>query len=85
VGKLQQSDFGTGKTSEKSNEITAIPELLESLFIKSCVVSIDAMGCQKNPTCSVPASIHHILRQLHFAKLIYGGLRLFFSISNRFV
>ncbi len=32
--------------SEKSNEITAIPVLLDMLAIESCVVTIDAMGCQ---------------------------------------
>jgi predicted transposase YbfD/YdcC len=31
---------------EKSNEITAIPKLLEMLAIKGCIVTIDAMGCQ---------------------------------------
>lgn len=40
--------LGQEKTAEKSNEITAIPELLNSLAIKGCLVSIDAMGCQKN-------------------------------------
>jgi len=35
------------KTSDKSNEITAIPELLDLLDIKGCIVTIDAMGCQK--------------------------------------
>ena len=33
--------------SEKSNEITAIPELLDVLAIENCVVTIDAMGCQR--------------------------------------
>ena len=32
---------------EKSNEITAIPELLQILELKGCIVTIDAMGCQK--------------------------------------
>lgn len=32
--------------SEKSNEITAIPLLLDTLDIQQCVVTIDAMGCQ---------------------------------------
>jgi predicted transposase YbfD/YdcC len=32
---------------EKSNEITAIPELLKLLKLKGCTVTIDAMGCQK--------------------------------------
>ena len=35
------------KTDTKSNEITAIPELLELLSIEGCLVSIDAMGCQR--------------------------------------
>lgn len=35
------------KTDEKSNEITAIPELLKLLDIRGCIVTIDAMGCQK--------------------------------------
>lgn len=38
---------GQTKTEEKSNEITAIPELLEQLMIKGCIVMIDAMGAQK--------------------------------------
>lgn len=38
--------LGQVKTDAKSNEITAIPELLALLDIKGCLVSIDAMGCQ---------------------------------------
>lgn len=38
---------GQTKTKEKSNEITAIPALLEQLMIKGCIVTIDAMGAQK--------------------------------------
>lgn len=38
--------LGQCKTDTKSNEITAIPELLSLLEIKGCLVSIDAMGCQ---------------------------------------
>ena len=39
--------LGQEKTAEKSNEITAIPELLEVLELKGCIVTIDAMGCKK--------------------------------------
>lgn len=39
--------LGQFKTSEKSNEITAIPMLLEILSVEGCLVTIDAMGCQK--------------------------------------
>ncbi|MBP9692177.1 MAG: transposase [Alphaproteobacteria bacterium] len=34
------------KVSEKSNEITAIPKLLEWLDLRETTVTIDAMGCQ---------------------------------------
>lgn len=39
--------LGQYKTEDKSNEITAIPALLELLDIRGCIVTIDAMGCQK--------------------------------------
>ena len=39
--------FGQERVDLKSNEITAIPELLEALYVKGLLVSIDAMGCQK--------------------------------------
>lgn len=39
--------LGQVATREKSNEITAIPQLLSLLEVKGCIVTIDAMGCQK--------------------------------------
>jgi predicted transposase YbfD/YdcC len=39
--------LGQRKVDAKSNEITAIPELLELLNVTGCIVTIDAMGCQK--------------------------------------
>lgn len=39
--------LGQVKTAEKSNEITAIPELLDMIDVKGSTVTIDAMGCQK--------------------------------------
>lgn len=38
--------LGQRKVDEKSNEITAIPELLDVLILAGCIVTIDAMGCQ---------------------------------------
>jgi len=38
--------LGQVATEAKSNEITAIPRLLELLVLKGCIVTIDAMGCQ---------------------------------------
>ena len=39
--------LGQRKVDTKSNEITAIPALLELLALKGCIVTIDAMGCQR--------------------------------------
>lgn len=39
--------LGQQQVDEKSNEITAIPALLRLLDLKGCIVTIDAMGCQK--------------------------------------
>lgn len=40
--------LGQVKVNDKSNEITAIPELLRALELKGCIVTLDAMGCQKD-------------------------------------
>ena len=40
-------------TGEKSNEITAVPELLDSLNIESSIVTADAMSCQKEIELSI--------------------------------
>lgn len=47
--------MGQEKTAEKSNEITAIPKLLEVLALKGCIVTIDAMGCQSEIAKSIIA------------------------------
>ncbi len=39
--------LGQSKVDDKTNEITEIPKLLELLNISGCLVTIDAMGCQK--------------------------------------
>ena len=39
--------LGQRKVDETSNEITAIPELIKVLELKGCIVTIDAMGCQR--------------------------------------
>jgi predicted transposase YbfD/YdcC len=40
--------LGQRSVDAKSNEITAIPQLLKVLELKGCIVTIDAMGCQKD-------------------------------------
>lgn len=43
----QRMVLGQVKVSEKSNEIIAIPKLLDMLAIEGAIVTIDAMGCQR--------------------------------------
>ena len=43
----QRLVLGQAKVAEKTNEITAIPDLLDLLTLKGATVTIDAMGCQK--------------------------------------
>jgi predicted transposase YbfD/YdcC len=54
--------LGQIKTEEKSNEITAIPQLLECLCINGCIVTIDAMGTQKEIAAAiVDKGAHYVL------------------------
>lgn len=39
--------LGQVKVADKSNEITAMPQLLELLELSGCIVTIDALGCQR--------------------------------------
>jgi predicted transposase YbfD/YdcC len=45
--------LGQVATEEKSNEITAIPQLLEIIDVEDAVVTIDAAGCQKNIAATI--------------------------------
>ena len=47
--------LGQQKVDSKSNEITAIPPLLAVLVLKGCIVTIDAMGCQKDIASAIVA------------------------------
>jgi predicted transposase YbfD/YdcC len=45
--------LGQVKVDEKSNEITAVPELLRMLKLKGAIVTLDAMGCQKEIAATI--------------------------------
>ena len=47
--------LGQVKVDDKSNEITAIPQLLELLDLSGCIVTIDALGCQKEIAAQITA------------------------------
>ena len=47
--------LGQREVDGKSNEITAIPELLDILHLDGCIVTLDAMGCQKDIATQIRA------------------------------
>lgn len=62
--------MGQSATDEKSNEITAIPDLLDQIEVKNAVVTIDAAGCQKSiAQKTVSNKRDHVLpSKLHFRR-----------------
>ena len=55
----QHLTLGQVSTAAKSNEITAIPELLALLQLRDCIVTIDAMGCQTAIATAIRAKKAH--------------------------
>jgi predicted transposase YbfD/YdcC len=47
--------LGQREVDGKSNEITAVPELLDTLHLNGCIVTLDAMGCQKDIAARIRA------------------------------
>ena len=75
--------LGQVKTDEKSNEITAIPELLKVLSLEGCLVTTDALGCQRKIAQQIveqggdyllavkdnqPALLEHVLQAFEHAE-----------------
>lgn len=72
--------LGQLKTEEKSNEITAIPELLGMLDIGGCTVTIDAMGCQREIAEQiVQQEGNYVLALKRNQKMVYEDVALFFE------
>ena len=68
--------MGQVKTQEKSNEITAIPELLSILSLENTVVTIDAMGCQKEiATAIIKKEADYILAVKGNQKELYQNIQ----------
>ena len=67
--------LGQIKTAEKSNEITAIPELLKMLIIEGSVITIDAMGCQEAIVKQIIAQKgDYVIAVKQNQKTLYQGL-----------
>jgi predicted transposase YbfD/YdcC len=72
--------LGQTKTDEKSNEITAIPELIKQFELKNTIVSIDAMGCQKSiAKLIIEKKGHYVLSLKGNHSNLHDQIKLFFE------
>jgi predicted transposase YbfD/YdcC len=68
--------LGQLKTSDKSNEITAVPKLLRVLELSGCIVTLDAMGCQKEIAKEIKeADAEYVLALKGNHGLTYGEIK----------
>jgi predicted transposase YbfD/YdcC len=76
--------LGQKKVDKKSNELTAIPELIEILEIAGTVITIDAMGCQKDITSLIfKKKGHYILALKSNQKLLYKAVKEWFKLAQK--
>lgn len=72
--------LGQFKTDDKSNEITAIPQLLKLLDIEGALVTIDAMGCQKKIAAQIiDQKGDYLLQVKDNHKTLHEEVKLFFD------
>lgn len=76
--------LGQRQVDAKSNEITAIPALLEVLDVRGCIVTIDAMGCQKAIARQiVEQEGEYVLALKANHRFLYRAVELFFKGARR--
>lgn len=74
---------GQIKTEEKSNEITAIPQLLDLLDVEGSIVTIDAMGCQKAISTKIKSKgADYILSVKGNQGHLHQSIKYFFTICR---
>lgn len=74
--------MGQVKTSDKSNEITAIPELLDLLLIKGSIITIDAMGTQKDIAAKIiEKKADYVLALKENQKNLYHDVKDYFDTA----
>ena len=76
--------LGQVKTSEKSNEITAIPELLDLLAIEGCIITIDAIGTQRSIVKKIKEkNAHYVLAVKENQKGLCHDIKDYFETALR--
>ena len=72
--------LGQVKVKDKSNEITAIPQLLRVLELEGCIVTMDAMGCQKDIAANIiDKHAHYVLALKGNHATVHDEVKEFFS------
>ena len=72
--------IGQAEVGKKSNEIKAIPDLLDILDIKGCYVTIDAMGTQEEVARKIVGlQGHFVLKVKKNQKILYGDIQSYFD------
>ena len=75
--------LGQVTVDEKSNEITAIPKLLQMLEISGCLVTIDAMGCQTEiAKAIIDSKADYVLAVKKNQRTLYDGISWFFLMKR---
>jgi predicted transposase YbfD/YdcC len=75
--------LGQVKTAAKSNEVKAIPELLDALLLKGCLVPLDAMGCHKTVAAKiVEQQADYLPRVKNNQPTLAGTLECFFDAAD---
>lgn len=75
--------LGQRKVDEKSNEITAIPELLKQLALSGCIVTIDAIGTQTNIAKTiVEAEADYVLSVKENQGHLYEDISVLFGVDQ---
>ena len=72
--------IGQVKVDDKSNEITAIPELIELIDIKGATITIDAIGTQEEiVNLVVEKGGHYVLKAKENQKVLYKDIKKYFN------
>jgi len=76
--------LGQVKVDDKSNEITAIPQLLQLLELSGCIVTIDAMGCQSEiVTQIIEAGADYVLTVKDNQPHLLEDISFFFDLAQQ--
>jgi predicted transposase YbfD/YdcC len=76
--------LGQKKVNKKSNEVTAIPALLELLEIEKSIITIDAMGCQKEiAALIIKKKADYILALKGNQKLLHKDVKNWFELARK--